>query len=224
MKTTKLIILSTVAILLCSCFTAKQMNVAITKSVSEDVIKNVQVSDSNVVLNTEKLEQFTPSAKVTTIHYYFIPAIFYWETRDLLRAEVNNRAYINLFTEVLNKKSKEFNFAEKLHNKKLEISIEATPNEFFYDLKDVTIAGGYYNYMQHFLDIYPTNQKLALSYRITQDMNVVKSGSFSTPFNKSAKNDYAWTSSEGVEHYLKNNRFEFITASETLIQLIANEL
>jgi hypothetical protein len=224
MKTTKLIILSTVAILLSSCFTAKQMNKAITKSVSEDVIKNVQVSDPNVVLNTEKLVLFTPSAKVTTIHNYFIPALFYWETRDLLLAEINNRAYINNFTEVLNRKAIENNFAEKLKGKKLEISLEATPNEFYYDYQHIIIYLVFAYSQSFYADIYGKNQEFKISYRVMKDDLEIKNGSFSTPFTRKSPKGMAWSESQGVAKYVEFNRAEFITASETLIQLIANEL
>ncbi len=224
MKTTKLIIFSIISVLLSSCYSAKQMNKAITKSVTEDVVRNVQVADTNIILNTEKLAQFIPSAKVTTIHNYFIPALFYWETRDLLMAEINNRTYINNFTDVLNRKAVENNFAEKLNGKKLEISIDNTPNEFYYDYKYVLIYFLFaYVYSTNW-DIYHKMQHLKVSYRITKDNLQLKNGTFDSPFKKVDFHGFMWTESDAVRQYVQINKADFISASETLIQLIANEL
>jgi hypothetical protein len=207
-----------------SCYTAKQMNKTITLSVTEDVIKNCQVKDSNTVLNTEKLELFTPSAKVNKIHYYFIPAFLYWETRDLLLAEINNRAYINNFTEALNRKAIENNFAQKLQGRKLEISLESTPNQFYYDYQHIMICFIVGYYQTFHANIHGKDQELKISYRITKDNLEIKNGSFATPFTDKELKENTWTTAEAIKKYVELNRLQFITNSEKLIQLVANEL
>ncbi|HEY6913305.1 MAG TPA: hypothetical protein VI413_01425, partial [Paludibacter sp.] len=96
----------------------------------------VQMTESkqadNVIIKTDKLHFIDSAVVVRKQKSYFIPAIIYWQKVNTLSCDINNRYFVNMFTDVFKEAVSEFQLKKHLGSRRLEISLETVPSNFVY--------------------------------------------------------------------------------------------
>ena len=157
---------------------------------------------------------------------YFLPLIIYWGWKATSECKVSNRYFVNIFNEVLSKKTTDFPYHKYLVSKKLIIELISVPTTFYYTNKSTYIlmpqflgAGIYYSSE----NIYPVNQQLSIRYSLYSENVIIKQGikklEFNNPVSSILNPSYL-----GIENYLDNMKAEFEFQSNLLIDKIIDDL
>ena len=218
-----LILSTSISVLLTGCLTTHGLDKMVEHKISKQLITTNLLDTSHFVLKTDHLQSFEAPSSSQIQSSFFIPAIVYWGWENTLKCKVNNHYFINLFTDILNRKMKEAEWKDKLNDKKLEITIDSLPNQFIYSSKGMMIfLFTAYSYSFSKV-IQPENQEFRISYRLLQNSKALKQGSFWTKYTRP---EYPRNQSENqfVEHFLDIQKDFFITESDNLIQQICKDL
>lgn len=211
-------------ILLTSCLSTTKLSDTVKSKIGTDFLDEKPAVEEFLILKTDKLPVSDSLVLVEKKKSYFIPAIVFWGKENTLSCDINSRYFVKLFTDILDEKAKEFQLQKHLGDRKLEISIDAVPNNFVYTDKFYFIFA-FVAYSYSYLEaVFPLNQNLSITYRILQnDGTEMKSGSFTAPTTESRANTI---NSHGrfIEKYLDEVKIRFEDQTDKMLDNIINEL
>ena len=150
----------------------------------------------NVIIKTDKLHFIDSAVVVRKQKSYFIPAIIYWQKVNTLSCDINNRYFVNMFTDTFKDAVSEFQLKKHLGSRRLEISLETVPSNFVYSDKfyGVFTMICFSLYRE---DIRPLESQIKVTYRILDGDQEVKAGRYSNAVAKPIKNNFSTHSDFG---------------------------
>jgi hypothetical protein len=211
------------ALFLSACISVSDFKNTVMTKLGDDVFIERKLDTGNVVIKTEKRHFLDSAVVVDKQASYFIPAIVFWGKENTLGCNINNRYFVNLFSDVFRSTADELLLRKNLVSRRLEIDMETVPSNFVYTdkffLMFVFVAYSY-SYTEA---IYPVEQKIKISYRILDGDKEVKSGQYTgivaQPMNNGLKSHGKF-----VGDYLDKLKSNFEQQSEKAILQIADDL
>jgi len=176
----------------------------------------------NVVIKTDKLHFFDSAVVIHKQKSYFIPAIVYWQKVNTLSCDINNRYFVNMFSDVFNDAVSEFQLKKYLGSRRLEINLESVPSNFIYNDKFYGVFA-LISFSLYIENIRPIESQIKVTYRILDGDQVVKTGRYTNVVAKPVKNNFS-PRSEFVEYYLNDLKSNFEYHSEKAILQIVDDL
>lgn len=176
----------------------------------------------NVVIITDKLHFIDSAVVVRKQKSYFIPAIIYWQKVNVLGCDINNRYFVNLFSDVFKDAVSEFQIKKYLGSRRLEINLESVPSSFIYSDKFYGVFT-LICFSLYSENIRPAESQIKITYRIFDGDQVVKTGRYTNVVAKPVKNNFS-PRSEFIEYYLNDLKSNFEYHSEKAILQIVDDL
>jgi len=176
----------------------------------------------NVVIITDKLHFDDSAVVVRKQKSYFIPAIVYWQKVNTLSCDINNRYFVNMFSDVFKDAVSEFHMKKYLGFRRLEVSIESVPSSFIYSDKFYGVFA-LICFSLYSENIRPAESQIKVTYRILDGDKVVKTGRYTNVVAKPMKNNFS-PHSEFIEYYLNDLKSNFEYHSEKAVLQIVDDL
>jgi hypothetical protein len=192
---------------LTSCIGTKRFNGFV-----EPKFQKAQITSTNenLTFDLSGLENKTNSITSTQIKSQFIPAILYWQWNNTIKCEVNPVIIGQTIREDFLKFADSLKIQEKLQARKLEIKLENVPNSFVYTFKGFTVILIIAYTVNATEAIFPEQQDMVLSYKLTQNDSTIKEGKLTTS-NKDQPIKNVWKSTKKftwiyIDQFKKNNK------------------
>jgi hypothetical protein len=215
----KQIILSILTItLLTSCIGTKKFTGFVEPKFQD---KQLISTNENIIFDLTGLENSSASITSTKVKSQFIPAILYWQWNNTIKCEVNPTIVGQSFQENFLRYSDTLKVNEKLQGRKLEMKIEEIPNSFVYTHKGNSVILIIAYTVSDLEAIFPQEQDLVVSYKITENGSTIKEGQLTTT-NKDQPIKNVWKSTKKftwlyVDQFKQNTK---IMTKEIVEQLI----
>jgi hypothetical protein len=157
--------------------------------------KQLISTNENIIFDLTGLENTSASITSTKVKSQFIPAILYWQWNNTIKCEVNPTIVGQSFQENFLRYSDTLKVKEKLQGRKLEMKIEKIPNSFVYTHKGNSIILIIAYTVSDLEAIFPQEQDLVVSYKITENGSTIKDGKL-TVSNKDQPIKNVWKSTK----------------------------
>ncbi|MGA9639021.1 hypothetical protein [Flavobacterium sp.] len=184
--------------------------------------KQLISTNENIIFDLTGLENTSASITSTKVKSQFIPAILYWQWNNTIKCEVNPTIVGQSFQENFLRYSDTLKVKEKLQGRKLEMKIEKIPNSFVYTHKGNSVILIIAYTVSDLEAIFPQEQDLVVSYKITENGSTIKEGKLTTS-NKDQPIKNVWKSTKKftwlyVDQFKQNTK---IMTKEIVEKLIA---
>ncbi len=205
------------------CMSTKQLTEIIKSKIESRMPETKFYNTNNLTLKMDSLVESDSLVNVKKDNSFFIPAIVFWVWKNSMSCEIRSQYFANVFAGILQEKAVEFQLQKHLGDKRLEISLEKVPSRFVYSNSGNVIYGLVF-YTYNFSEtVYPDEQTLSMSYRITKDDIELKKEKYSYNFESPYKN-FKVSSYQFVEMYLEQLQLDFENKSSEFIERIIEEL
>mgnify|MGYP001580911997 FL=1 len=114
--------------------------------------------------------------KVQKLKSFFIPAILYWQSEHTLKCDLNPKVPAKFFEQEIIRLADSLDLKSKLNGQKLELTILQIPHSFIYTHKETAIIFIVAYVVSGLEAIYPGNNGLKVSYRISANGETKKTG------------------------------------------------
>lgn len=186
--------------------------------------KLTRLTNDNITFDLTGLESKTVTVTSTKVKSQFIPAILFWQWNNTIKCEVNPAIVAQHFQENFLQYSDTLKVQEKLQGRKLEMKIEKIPNSFVYTHKGNSVILIIAYTVSDLEAIFPQEQDLVVSYKLTQNGSTLKEGRF-TATNKDLPIKNVWKSTKKftwlyIDQFKQNNK----TMTKEIIEKLITEL
>ncbi|WP_418263247.1 hypothetical protein [Flavobacterium faecale] len=166
-------------------------------SFSEPKFQEVKTNSANnsFTFDLTGLESKTSIITSTKVKSQFIPAILYWQWNNTIKCEINPVTVGQLFQINFMQYVDSLKISEKLQGRKLEMKVEKIPNSFVYTHKGNSIILIVAYTVSDLEAIFPQEQDLVVSYKMTQNGSTIKEGKL-TASNKDQTIKNVWKSTK----------------------------
>ncbi len=219
-----LLIVTVITYSFTSCSSGKYMDKQLVKQFSSLPKINNAKNGKNIVINSPLLvKSDTISTSISKFHS-FIPLIIFWHYESDTYTTLNAQIPIAKFVSTIQTQQNLQRINEKLNGRKLELSIDTIPQNFY----------RYYNYNLVFLLIYfqwyssgykGLESNMVVSYKVTGLNNEVKKGAIHVPYNVDQIKDglfKSWT--KGLSKYLEKYEDNISNMTNEFVEQLLREL
>jgi len=168
------------AIAISGCVGPNKINKWVAKHYDQDLSTQPKVKSDYLSVTSPLVASDIKPSEDTKQTKNFLPLLFYWHMDYLNTCTLNAKLPINTFISSFQTYANSKGLKQKLNGQKLQLSIDSIPNMFvLYDNSHmiwVVYAYGWDN-----ISFRPNNTPLVVSYKITNNNTVVKSGTVTLP-------------------------------------------
>jgi hypothetical protein len=161
--------------LLTSCISTKKYT-GFVEPEFQDIKDKTENKPENLTFDLSGLESLGSPVISTKLKSQFIPAILYWQWNNTIKCEIDAKIIGNSFKQNFIKYADSLGLQEKLQGRKLEIKVEKIPNSFVYTHKGNSVIFIVAYTVSDLEAIFPQEQDLIISYKITQNGAAIKEG------------------------------------------------
>lgn len=159
---------------LSSCMTLSTFDKLVGTKVAKDDIRPAKVQFENIVVRSDA--SFYPESAFVSRKKasYFLPLIFYWQNVNKIECRFNSNYFENQFYVALKEADSEFDLAQYLKGRRLEVVINQMPDKFVYDDR-------YYGlttvvcYSLYYKKVAPVNKHLKITFNVLENSELLKS-------------------------------------------------
>jgi hypothetical protein len=210
-------------ILLASCVSPMKYQNIVDSKVREFLnVKPVSTGDS-LIISVQKLPAGDSLVKIKKIRNLFIPAIVFWFWENTLQCEIDPRT---VGEKIAHDIAQHPELSKKMKGNKLELSIEAVPNEFIYSHKGYVLFVMFYAFSGESETIVPVWNDLRVKYWITEPGAETIKGTIIVADKNAACNNIWKTAKKFTWFYLEDYEINLKKMSnectEKLIRIIAD--
>ncbi len=168
------------------------------------------LTNDNFIFDLSELQPTPQTITSTKLKSQFIPAIFYWQLDNRIQCHINPVVVGQSFQENFLYYADSLSIYKKLQKQKVEIKLEKIPTSFVWthewDLIFLLVAYGYMDLEA----IFPQDQDLVVSYKLTQNGLTSKDGKL-TVSNKDVSIGNIWKSTKKftwlyINQFKQNNK------------------
>lgn len=170
----------------------------------------VNTNSGNFVFDFTNFENTNTPVVSKKLKSQFIPAILYWEWNNTIKCEIDPKIVGQLFQENFLYFADTLKLQDKLQGRKLEIKLEKIPSNFVYTNKGSTIIFIFAYAISTLEAIFPQEQNLMISYKLTEDGKTIKEGKLDVA-NKDQPLKNVWKSTKKftwlyIDQFKQNNQ------------------
>lgn len=161
-------------LLLSSCMTLSTFDRLVETKIAKDDVGPAKVQFENIVVRSDS--PFYPESAFVSRKKasYFLPLIFYWQNVNKIECRLNSNYFENQLYVALKDVGNEFDLAQYLKGRRLEVVINQVPDKFVYDDRyyGVTTAVCYSLYYKK---VIPINKHLKITFNVLENSELLKS-------------------------------------------------
>lgn len=186
--------------------------------------KQISQTRDNITIDLTGLENTNGTIKSTKVKSQFVPAILYWQWNNTIKCEVNPTIVGQSFEEYFLQYSDSLRVQDKLQGRKLELKVEKIPSSFVYTHRGNSIIFIIAYTVNELEAIFPQEQDIVVSYKLTQDGSVLKEGKL-TASNKSQPLKNVWKSTKKftwlyIDQFKQKNK----TMAKDIVEKLITEI
>lgn len=206
-KTVRHLLLIGTVILLIGCIGTKKFSSFVEPKFPQN---ETTLTNDNFIFDLSELKPTLQTVTATKIKSRFIPAILYWQLNNTIKCEIKPVIIGQSFQENFLYYADSLSIYKKLQKQKVEIKLEKIPTSFVWthewDLIFLLVAYGYMDLEA----IFPQDQDLVVSYKLTQNGLTSKDGKL-TVSNKDVSIGNIWKSTKKftwlyINQFKQNNK------------------
>jgi|UPI00047CCFC0 hypothetical protein len=224
-KRTHPITLLTIALLLSSCWTPKQVNRYVEKQYNKELPKQDRKKLPDITI-TSAAHPFDSSfvSKTEGKTSNMLPLIFYWQWNHINTCSLNPLIPFTNFTKTVHLQANR-GLNQKLNGRKLELVVEQLPNAFGLNENTHVVWPVFYAFTWEKVSVKPEVKDLIVSYKVLQNNSVEKSGRISvknTEKDKGLRFFQSWKSA--ISEYLVEYNNDVNSMSKSFVNQLIQEL
>ncbi|MDD3077741.1 MAG: hypothetical protein PHH37_01385 [Paludibacter sp.] len=206
-----------------SCITSHKFNQIINEKVDYEFHKKSNFHSDKISIDFQKFPHDSVAVVTKRRASFFIPAIVVWGWNKKYDCHISNDYFNNIINNSVSEISEDLLLEKHLGDRKLKITIDELPNNLTYqNFGLIMYFVVTYNYVYN-ESIKQNNQKLKISYQITDNENVIKTDSVSYDFNAKIRNNGS-ESTEFIINYMNEFKQDFQDKSHQFIEKIIEDL
>ncbi len=154
-----------------------------TKTKAKEILAaNQYVISDGLTIEASRIEIPDSIVKVEKVRSYFIPAIFFWQSKHELRCDISPELPISIFKNEFYSLAADYNIKGRLGDRSLEIDITEISKGFLYSHNETVVFLLLFYVLTGGETIYPLpNSGLSLKYRVILANEILQEGELSLP-------------------------------------------